>query len=88
MKRFAGNKPPVKMVSECHAPADKGVVDKKSGERGLIFNTGAIKWISDTEAEMEGGYYEGVLSSSGSTYYLKKVDGKWKVIKDELHWIL
>ena len=87
MKRFAGNTPPVKKHSECTASADKGVVDKKTGERGLVFNTGAIKWVSDTEAEISGGYYEAGLSASGNTYSLKKIDGKWKVIKDVMHWI-
>src|SRR4051812_24973676 len=45
MKRFAGNKPPVKMMSECNTLGPR-VVDKKTGERGLLFETGAIKWIS------------------------------------------
>jgi len=87
MKRFAGNKPTVKRLSECDSSDDKGVVDKKTGERGLIFTTGAIKWVSDTEVEISGGYYEAGLSASGNTYFLKKVDGKWKVIKDVMHWI-
>src|SRR6476661_8788247 len=46
IKRFADNTPPVKKVSECHASANTGVVDKKTGERGLIFYTGAIKRVS------------------------------------------
>jgi hypothetical protein len=87
IKRFADNTPPVKKVSECDASANKGVVDKKTGERGLIFSTGAIKWVSDTEVEVSGGYYEAGESSSGNTYYLKKVEGKWKVIKDVQQWI-
>ena len=87
MKRFAGNKHPVKMISECTPSADRGVIDKKTGKRGLIFHTGAIKWISDTEVEVSGGYYEGGLSSSGSTYHLKQIGGKWQVSKDVMHWI-
>src|SRR5262245_24284771 len=31
IKRFVGNMPPVKKVSECAASANKGVVDKKTG---------------------------------------------------------
>lgn len=87
LARFAGNTPPVKKISECEMSADKGVLDKKTGERGLIFSTGRIKWISDTEAEISGGYYEAGLSSSGNIYYLKKIDGKWKVTKDVMRWI-
>jgi hypothetical protein len=86
IERFAGNEPPVKKVSECDS-SGAGVVDKKTGESGLIFKTGAIKWVSDTEVEISGGYYEAGLSASGNTYYLKKVNGKWTVIKDVMHWI-
>lgn len=87
MKRFAENKPKVKKLSECHASAQEGVVDKMTGESGLIFKTGGIRWVSDAEAEIAGGYYEAGLSASGNTYYLKKVSGRWKVIKDVMHWI-
>jgi hypothetical protein len=81
LKRFTGS-PPVKKVSECDESVIQGVVDKKTGEPGLVFRTGAIKWISDTEVEVSGGYYEGNLSSSGNTYYLKRDADKWKVIKN------
>jgi hypothetical protein len=87
MKRFAGNKPPVKRHSECEVSPKKGIVDKKTGERGLIFLSGAIKWVSDSEVEVSGGYHEGNLSASGNIYHLKKVDGKWKVTKDVIQWI-
>ena len=37
MKRFANHKPPVRKVSACSANAGKGVLDMKTGEKGLIF---------------------------------------------------
>ncbi|HEV7784278.1 MAG TPA: hypothetical protein VGQ28_03010, partial [Thermoanaerobaculia bacterium] len=58
LKRFVGNSPPVKKASESLASPDQGVVDKKTGERGLVFRIGAIRWISDTEVEVSGGCYE------------------------------
>lgn len=87
LKRFADAKPKVKKVSECSASAERGVVDRRTGEIGLIFRTGPIRWVSDTEAEISGGYYEAGLSASGNTYHLKKVGGRWKVTKDVMHWI-
>lgn len=87
MKRFAGNNPPVKKRSECDTSTGKGAIDKKTGQLGLVFNTGPIKWVSDTEVEVSGGYYEAGLSASGNTYYLKKVHGKWRVVKDVMVWI-
>lgn len=77
MKRFAGNTPPVKMSSECDLANE--VRDKKTGERGVVFCTGKIRWISETEVEVQGGYYEGNLSASGGGYRVKKVNGKWTV---------
>lgn len=52
-----------------------------------MFYVGEIKWVSEIEVEVAGGYYEANLSASGNTYYLKKKDGKWVVERDEMHWI-
>jgi len=88
VRRVAGNKPPVKRVSECGMSGDwPVVVDKVTGERGLVFWTGTIKWVSDGQVEIPGGYREARSSSSGNTYHLRRVDGKWKVVKDVLRWI-
>lgn len=74
MKRFADHHPPVRKVSEW----------KPKGRPGLVFRVSSIKWISDTKVEAEGGYYEGLLSSSGNTYIVVKRQGKWKVVHDRL----
>ncbi|HLX95794.1 MAG TPA: hypothetical protein VKU37_08625 [Verrucomicrobiae bacterium] len=87
IKRFADHKPPVRKASASHYVQGKGILDKKTGEQGLAFNVGNIKWISDTEVEVYGGYYEGNLSSSGNTYTVKKESGKWIVTKDKIDWI-
>ncbi len=87
MKRFADHNPRVARRSESSSSIDVGVQDKKTGESGLIFNVGEIRWISETEVEVDGGYYEAGLSSSGNTYFLKKRDGKWVVYRNVMHWI-
>lgn len=88
IRRFATNQPPVKRVSECEVSWPKGVTDKKTGDGpGLIFVTGRIRWISNTEVDIGGGYYEASESASGNTYRLKKIEGKWKVVKDTMGWI-
>jgi hypothetical protein len=84
IKRFADNKPPVRKRSECTADAGKGVLDKKTGEQGLLFHVTSIKWKSDAQVEVEGGYYEAGLSASGNIYTLKNERGKWKVTNDKL----
>ncbi len=87
LRRFVDVQPPVKSAAQCESSAEKGVRDKQTGVQGLIFYVGEIKWISDTEVEVSGGYYEAGLSASGNTYYLKKKDGKWVVERDQMHWI-
>jgi hypothetical protein len=84
MKRFAEHKPPVRKKSECSADIRNGVLDKKTGEHGLIFRVWSIKWNSDTEVEARGGYYEGGRSASSNIYTLKLEKSKWKVINDKL----
>ena len=86
MKRFVRHKPPVRKVSECSTVKAR-VVDKKTGKSGLIFRVRSIKWISDLEVEVKGGYSEHLLSASGNTYTLTKKDGKWQVTKDGMDWI-
>jgi len=98
MKRFIGNQPPAKKGSDCEWKAagqpavvngtgkrvrvPYGFFDKRTGERGLLFSSAAIKWVSDAEVEVSGGYSAGSDLATGSIYYLRKVDGRWKVIKD------
>lgn len=86
MKRFSDHRPPVRKRSSCSS-GDDGVRDKITGEQGLIFHVGSIKWISDTEVEVYGGHYEGTLGASGHTYMVKKENGKWKVTEDKLDWL-
>jgi len=87
MKRLADHKPPVRKASASHFVLGKGLLNTKTGERGLAFRATTIKWISDTEVEVSGGYYEAELSSSGNTYTVKKENGKWKVTKEKMDWI-
>src|SRR5262245_19236974 len=87
MKRFADHRPPVRKPSASRFVPGTGLLDKKTGEIGLAFRATTIKWISATEVEVSGGYYEAELSSSGNTYTVKNADGKWRVTKDKMNWI-
>jgi len=87
MKRFTDHKPPVRKASASHYVRGKGIVDKKTGDKGLAFRATSIKWLSDAEVEVRGGYYEAELSASGNTYTVRKEKGKWKVTKDKREWI-
>ncbi len=87
MKRFADIKPPVRKVSASTSDIKKGVTDKSTGEKGLIFRVTSILWKSDSEVQVGGGYHEAGLSASGNIYTVKKVKGKWKVTGDRMQWV-
>ncbi|MBU6178958.1 MAG: hypothetical protein KGR69_04805, partial [Verrucomicrobia bacterium] len=64
------------------------IVDAESGESGLtIFSVGNILWTSPTEAEVSGGIWSGPEAISGHTYYLRKLDGVWKVVESTMDYI-
>jgi hypothetical protein len=84
MARFAGHKPPVRKFSDCRIKDDGEVVRKHSGKAGLLFMTASITWLSDTTVTVDGGYYEGNVSSSGNIYTVSKESGVWKVVKDQM----
>jgi hypothetical protein len=73
--------------SDCDENAGNGVIERASGKPALMLNVGQVKWLTEDEAVVEGGYYEASLSASGNTYGLKKMSGVWKVIKDQMNWI-
>jgi hypothetical protein len=85
--RFSGSTPPVKRVSEGQRAQDTGIYDRKTHKPSLIFNLGAIRWHGKNSLEVDGGYYEGNMSSSCNTYRLKRQGTKWKIIKDTMTWI-
>jgi hypothetical protein len=84
MKRFAGFNPPVHKASDCTIDPYKGVVEKATGKRGLVFWVKSIKWISSTDAEVDGGYFEDGLSASHNTYIVSRATGRWVVSKERM----
>jgi hypothetical protein len=87
LERFAGRRPMVKKVSESISRKYEGIFDKETGRRGIIFSVTSIKWISETEAEVEGGHYTAPLAASGHVYKVRFENGKWVVKDDEMKWI-
>ena len=71
----------------CDENDGNGVIERASGKPALILRVAQVKWLAKNEAVVDGGYYEASLSSSGNTYHLKKIDGIWRVKKNELNWI-
>jgi hypothetical protein len=88
LKRFRAERLPVKNISQASYMTDTGAVwDKRTKAGGLAYNVGAVKWISDTEAEVEASYYVSMLFAGGCRYRVIREDGRW-VVKDCVgpHW--
>ena len=84
MRRFRNDKPAVRKASSCDLMTGNGVVERRTGNQGIELEIASLKWISDSEVEVEGGYYEGNMSSSGNLYTVNERDGKWRVTKDQM----
>ncbi len=83
LTRFAGRRPPVKKVSESLSQQYEGIYDKETGKKGILFRITSIKWVSETEAEVEGGHYTGPLAASGHVYKMRFENDKWVVTDDD-----
>jgi hypothetical protein len=88
MQRFSGLEPPVKPVSQCSRSMDEGVRDVPGGggKPALILIAHNIRWLSDTEVEVEGGYYCGGECGSGRRYRMSLEGASWVVKEDVLVW--
>src|SRR5215813_7032364 len=85
--QFASNK---KTISE-KLYFDTSLITTHRASKGtqpfIAFRATSVKWISDIEVEVDGGYYEAGLSASGNTYIVTKQKGKWVVSSDRMNWI-
>jgi hypothetical protein len=88
MKRFAGHVPPVKPLSDCVIVKRNGtVIDKETGEQGIIFCIVEIKWVDEYKVEVDGSFYVANLCGEGHIYSVEWKDGAWVVTKDVMYCI-
>ena len=55
------------------------VVDKKTGKPSVILHVGRIHWLTNDEADVDGGYTLAVLGGAGGSYH---------VIREGTHWVV
>lgn len=84
MKRFAGRTPPVKEVSQSRKGERGGVLDKSTGQRGVIFTVTDLKWISDQEAEVTCSVYKSGLNGFSDRYTLSRKNNQWRVTNKKM----
>ena len=78
----------VRPISE-RPPAIEPVrlVPREARESGSIVRVGAVIWVDDLHARVEGGFHVAPLHAAGSIYTLERIDRQWHVVRAELRWI-
>ena len=82
MARFRDDIPAVRPISDARHEKKPipTIVDKKTDKDGIIFRVGAVKWISETRADVEGGYECGDLCDpTNGSYSVSLEGGHWVV---------
>jgi hypothetical protein len=85
LKQFEGYLPQVKPVSASELePGTAQVIDRETGLPGLIFWIGEVRWLSNYEVEVEGGYEEASESGSVNIFRLEKKGDRWEVVEAQM----
>lgn len=63
------------------------VVDKATGQRGIIFSAGKVQWLDPDSVQVEGGYHCDGLCGAGLTFKLHRKNGKWVIQSSGMNWI-
>jgi len=84
LSRFKDASHPVKKQSESRVRKVRRVIafveDRKTKQRGVVFDQEAIRWVNETKVDVEGGFYCGSLCMAGGVYRLERRDGRWVVL--------
>jgi len=84
VERFKGHVPPVRKVSASSRLGTGGVHDRSTGQKGVVFNIGSLKWIGEKEAIATGGLYQGGESVASSTFHVEWLDGEWVITEEDM----
>lgn len=84
MSKFANVAPRVAKGSEATWSMREGAYDTKTRESGVILFVGAVRWISDSEIRVGGGYAEYGLNAADFIYTLKWKWGRWVITREQM----
>lgn len=87
MARFKGCKPPVKKQSESKLDPGRGIKDRKTGARGVVLRSEAIKWLNKDTVEVTGDYFQNMRAGSGWRFHVALRNGRWVVTDAKGTWV-
>lgn len=82
LQRLHGEQPPVLPVSDSEKLKKpmKMIQNRNDFKQGALFNQGQIKWISDTKADVDGGFECGdICDEASGVYHISRQGDKWVV---------
>jgi hypothetical protein len=82
LQRLHGEQPPVLPVSDAEKLKKpmKLIQNRNDFKQGALFNQGQFKWISDTKADVDGGFECGdICDEAAGVYHLSRQENKWVV---------
>lgn len=82
LQRLHGLQPPVLPVSEAEKIKKpmRQIQNRNDFKQGALFNQGQIKWISDTKADVEGGFECGdICDEASGVFHVSRTENKWVV---------
>ena len=74
-------------MSGVTSSADGWVTHRTFGGSGTIFRIYGVSWVDEITVDVEGGYFEAGLSSSGNTYRVERIVSDWVVTGETREWI-
>ncbi len=88
MRRFKDNNPPVKKYSQMETSKESGEFkDKETGERGALMSIDRIRWLSESEVEVEGACGSGATMGEGAKYLMARERGHWVIKESKRMWV-
>lgn len=87
LKRFQNIPRAIKKQSRVKPGLNRWVTDKDTNRNGIVFRADGIRWINESEVEVEGGYHCGSLCAAGDVFSLRLESGRWNVVQVRGKWI-
>jgi len=72
---------PAREGSQSSMDSRGGVADKVTGESGVVYSAGIIRWISDSRVEVRRACHAGNLAGGATHFIMKKKGDKWQETK-------
>ena len=86
MSRFDNAQRPLRNYSQVRVQTG-AVYDNATGQRGILFFAGPVRWVDGNRVEAEGGYTFGCLNAEGDIFFISRHSNQWAVDSVKYRWV-